>query len=149
MLDPFSALGLASNIIQFIEFGGKLVSKSAEVYNSAAGSATEQQDIELAARHLRKLCEDLVRTGRAGENWSEDEKALRQLAHSCASSAHELIAILHTLKVEIGTKGVQRRMQSLRLALRSMGQESRIEAFERKLDYFRSELTLHLVILTK
>ncbi|KAL9067262.1 MAG: hypothetical protein Q9157_006872 [Trypethelium eluteriae] len=148
VLDPLSALGLAANVIQFIEFGSKLVSKSVEQYNSIAGSAANKQDVELVARHVNRLSEDIVGKITAKGTFSRNEDALKQLAQSCAQAASELIGILESLKLETGTKGPKRMMQSLRQAFRSMGQESRIEAFERKLDYFRSELTLNLVMLT-
>lgn len=36
--DPLSALGVASAIVQMVDFGAKLFSKSAKLYKSADGS---------------------------------------------------------------------------------------------------------------
>jgi hypothetical protein len=149
VIDPLSALGLAANIIQFIEFGSKLVSKSVQQYNSVAGSAADKQDVELVTRHVHTLAEDIIGTTTAKGTLSRNEDALKQLAQSCARAASELIVILESLKLGKDVRGGKRMVQSLRQALRSMGQESRIDAFGHKLDDFRSELTLNLVMLTQ
>ena len=49
-MDPLSALGLASNIIQITEFTGKLISQSKEIYRSADGTLSEHAILEEAAR---------------------------------------------------------------------------------------------------
>lgn len=36
-MDPFSALSLADNIVQFVDFSRQLVSQTRQVYNSATG----------------------------------------------------------------------------------------------------------------
>lgn len=34
-MEILAAIGLAGNIIQFVDFGGKLISKTAEIYKSS------------------------------------------------------------------------------------------------------------------
>ena len=61
VLDPFSALGLASNVVQFVDYASRVVSKSVEQYESAAGCSRELVDTEAVAQHLGKLAQSLER----------------------------------------------------------------------------------------
>src|SRR6266566_2274950 len=51
-MDILVAIGLAGNIIQFVDFGGKLISKTAEIYKSSTGALVENVDIETATNNL-------------------------------------------------------------------------------------------------
>ena len=55
-MDPFSALSLASNICQLLEFGGRLVSGSLELYRSRNGTSSFHGELEFIADDLRKMC---------------------------------------------------------------------------------------------
>ncbi|KAI9709467.1 MAG: hypothetical protein M1820_003227 [Bogoriella megaspora] len=145
VLDPFSALGLASNIIQFVEFGTRVVSKSVEQYKSAVGASEDLLNSEAVARHLRQLTQGLE--GRFPE--SNDEVGLQKLALSCREVAKELLGMVEDLKVDHKLQGTKRQMQSLRQAFRAVGKEDRIEKLERSMNVFRSEITLHVVMLTR
>jgi hypothetical protein len=41
MLDPETAIGLASSVISFVQFAGDLISGASEVYKSASGNTAE------------------------------------------------------------------------------------------------------------
>jgi hypothetical protein len=59
MLDPLTALGVASHIVQFVDFTVKLISKSHEIYNSTDGALIANKDLEAIAAHLNRLTERL------------------------------------------------------------------------------------------
>lgn len=50
MLDPLTALSLTGNLIQFIDFSNKLVSKSREIYRAADGTLSENLETEIVAK---------------------------------------------------------------------------------------------------
>ncbi|KAF4461191.1 Vegetative incompatibility HET-E-1 [Fusarium albosuccineum] len=58
-MEPLSALSLAGNIIQFIEFSAKLVKKANEIKNSASGVTEEVEDATKISQSLHKLCQEL------------------------------------------------------------------------------------------
>jgi hypothetical protein len=60
MLDPLTALGLASSIVQLVTFMGDLLSKSRAYYNSVDGSLIEQLELEAITVNLQKLSGDLI-----------------------------------------------------------------------------------------
>ena len=54
-MDPLSALSLAGNVAQFIEFGCSLVSKTRQIYKSANGATISQVETAIATRRLLEL----------------------------------------------------------------------------------------------
>ncbi len=57
MLDPLTALSIASSIVQFVDYGSKLLSKSYELYESADGTTIGNAELEVIAKDLQDLNE--------------------------------------------------------------------------------------------
>ena len=58
-MDPLTALGLAANIVQFVDFTSKLISQSHEIYRSADGALEDHVALENVANNLSKLSDEL------------------------------------------------------------------------------------------
>ena len=147
-MDPFSALGLASNIIQFLNFGGNLLCGSLELYRSMDGTSSTNQVLEAITNDLTALCAEIVRAGRDlnEDTASESELSLLSLASSCNELGKDFLLALKSLKVKGGR---QRRWESTWQALRGAWKESQIRDYERALSLFRFQLTTRLLkILT-
>jgi hypothetical protein len=141
--DPFSALGLAGNIVQFVDFASKLFSKSKELYKSSSGATNENQELEDATDTLRRLCASLRKVDQAGSKSARrlnDEGVLRELANNCNVTADELLSALEDLR----TRGPRRKWQSFHQALRTVWKKDKIVAMENKLASYRSQLMLQL-----
>lgn len=121
VLDPFSALGLASNIVQFVDFGSKLISESQELYKSASGTMIESEDLRIATENLQQFCDKLVvprQTASTATRFSKEE-SLRNLTISCKDTAFAL-----ALR-ELAARGSHKKWQSIRVALKSVQKKSR------------------------
>lgn len=136
-METLAIIGLVGNIVQFVDFGGKLISKSTELYRSSEGALAEHIDIETAINHLvllnSKLKDVATTTG---------DGALESLCISCATTADNLLAALDKVKV----KDKQHKWKSIRKALRSVWSKEEIGDLERRLATFREELTFHVVV---
>jgi hypothetical protein len=136
-METLAIIGLVGNIVQFVDFSGKLISKSTKLYQSGAGTLAEHIDIETAAYHLvllnSKLKDAATITG---------DGALESLCMSCGTAADSLLAALDKIKV----KDKQYKWKSIRKALRSIWSKEEIEDLERRLATFREELNLHVVV---
>lgn len=53
MLDPFTALSVASSVIQIVDFSSKLVSKGEEIRRN--GSLVENDELERVTKDLQEL----------------------------------------------------------------------------------------------
>ena len=136
-MEPLAVIGLVGNIVQFVDFSGRLVSKSAEIYRSSEGTLAENINIEAATEHLvllnRKLKDGAIITG---------DGALENLCKLCSAVADELLGALDKIKV----KGQQQKLGSIRKALRSIWSKEKIGELEQRLARFREELKLHVIV---
>ena len=114
MLDPLTAVSLASCVVQFTEFGIKLIERSIELYNSANGLNAERSNLELKTKHVRKLAEKIVAFEHEG--FHESNGRLINIAKSCDSIAKRLLSVLDDLKVK-RLAGPGRKWESFRKAV--------------------------------
>ena len=101
MLDPLTAISLASAVIQFTDFGIKLVTGSIELYHSADGASVERSNLELKSNLVIKLADKIIfpEHNRNDGPESESDRQLRDLARSSKSIASDLLKVLDELKV--------------------------------------------------
>ena len=166
MLDPLTALGVASNIIQLVQFTSDLVSKSREYYDSADGALVEQLELEAITKSLQELSKDLIVPTGGWPNAAttkqqlselsnefdgdlavvskamETEKQLSELCRGCREVSKELLIIIQGLK----SKGTRTKWKSFRQALKSVLEEDKIKALEARLDRYRRQIDTTLLI---
>ena len=136
-MEAFAIIGLVGNIVQFVDFSSKLLTKSTELYQSNEGALAENIDTEIATNDLVLLNNKLKD---AATTTSDD--ALKRLCESCKSTANELLAALNKVRVN----GKQNRWKTIRQALRSVWSKEKIRELEGRLARFREELNLHVVV---
>lgn len=152
MLDPWTALSLATSAVQFVDFSSKLISKGVELYRSADGSLVENRDIETANTDLQDLVSRLkgclsIDSSSTSQIPNPEEQALLRVCDGCLGVATDLSRRLERLSIDDDSK--HRRWQSFRKALRSVWSKEGLESTMKRLDMFRSELELHLLVSLK
>ena len=155
MLDPLTALSLASAIVQFVDFGIKLVSEGVELYEK--GSLTDHDELELATEDLTKLSGNIIITTRRGQGHavaatsrlSKEEDALLKLASSCEDIGRQLLHLLEGLKVPKSNHTLENRLASLRQAIRSARKKDQIYGLEKRLSRMQSQLSIHILTLLR
>jgi hypothetical protein len=55
MLDPWTALTLAGNIVQFVDFGTKVIVEGRSLYKSTTGLSSVNQELEFVADEVHKF----------------------------------------------------------------------------------------------
>ena len=118
MLDPLTALGLASSIVQLITFTSDLVAKGRDIYQSADGALVENLELEAITKSLRDLSLE-VEPPVSGGNLTKVDRQLQQLCTGCRKVADELLDVIQKLK----THGPHKRWTSFRQALDSVWRE--------------------------
>lgn len=136
-METLAIIALVGNVLQFVEFSGKLIAKSTELYRSSEGALAENIDLETAASHLV-----LISTKIQDSATSVNDEALKRLCESCKSTTEELVAALDKVKVD----GKKDRWKSIRKALRSVWSREKIYELDRRLSRIKEELNLHLVV---
>ncbi|KAJ4246007.1 hypothetical protein NW762_013751 [Fusarium torreyae] len=56
-MDPLSALGVAAAVIQFVDFGQRLLSETWHIYRDAAGQDIELRELSIVSRDLAKVAQ--------------------------------------------------------------------------------------------
>ncbi|KAH8769422.1 hypothetical protein F5882DRAFT_508227 [Hyaloscypha sp. PMI_1271] len=148
MLDPLTALSLASNVVQFLDFSAKLVAKGNELYKSADGALVGNAELEVIAKDLQDLNARLQQSTPSHNTnlttLTTSDVALRKLSEQCSGVAGELIEVLDKLKVQ-GTS--KRRWKSVRQALKGLMKKDEVGAIAQRLQNVRNELNLHILVL--
>lgn len=170
-MDPLTAFGLAGTIIQFLDFCGKIVLGTREVYIS--GSTGLDVQAEAATRDLLDFTTKLQPAPSlhiGAQPHTENEVALRQLCGDCSDVASQMLHQLNRLKREHLTppdpvprgaslkaweKGQLRLAEymrdleelgrSLRLALRDMWSRKELEQLENRLEKCRAAIQLRML----
>lgn len=145
-MDPLSALALAGNVLQFIEFTTKLLSTGAEVYKSATGTVNANLALEDISQQLSSLSSRLC-IGEGNTRGSASEIALRSIADLCNADCARLLSVLNDLKIKDGS---QRGWKSFRVALKlAWKDEHEIEKLMSRLKDRQLMMTLHICAISK
>ena len=142
-MDPLTALSLASNVIQVVDFSIRLVSKGVEIYKD--GSLAENVDAEEVTQSLKGLNGKLQRSiqdSKCGGPLNEDDHYLMGLCAKCEGIANELLTRLGQIKVT----GKHRKWKSARQALKSVTNKDDLELLARRLGMYRSEINLNVTV---
>lgn len=142
-MEPLSALAVATSIVQFIDFSSKIVSGSRELYKSSNGLSSDHTDLLVITTNLSKLSESFSRPVQSSSSAPQIDQ-LRELSQNANQVARELIATLDGIRLEKGT-----RWESCYKALRSVWTQQQINMLQGKLNGFRQQLTLSIVVILR
>ena len=144
-MEPLTALGLASNVIQFVDFTSKLISTAHTLYVSADGTTAENAELEAVTKHIRALADNACPPSLAPNNTSpqtESPDALHDLAKQCRDVADELLLLLASFSVQ----GRPSTWKSIRAALRTARHAAKMDAILARLDRISSQMRSHLLL---
>jgi hypothetical protein len=142
VLDPISALGLAGNVVQFVEFCGNVVSESRRNYRSTTDTSLENTELESIAEDLRRLTTQLHSSDGDRAISAAGDQELTKLLVSCNEVADELLRAVELLKVK---QGPHRKWNSFRQAFLSVLSKDKLARLQSRLAAIREQITLHLV----
>ncbi len=94
IIEVLAAIGLVGNIVQFVDFSRKLISKSIQLYYSYDSALIENVEVEKATKHpitLYKTLEDYPT--------SSGDEVLQKLSLLCLEAANDLLQALGKVKV--------------------------------------------------
>ena len=140
MLETLAAIGLASNIMQFVVYGRNLIAEGYMLYRSSDGTLADYAKLESFAKDFAQFSEKLAASPPV-EDYVEETEALKKLATTSRDTAVELLLILDDLKLE----GPDRISQSICQALRSSRKKDKIRSIEKKMEDLQRLLNLRLI----
>lgn len=151
MLDPLTALGVAGNVLQIIDFGFQLVTDGNQIYHSSTGALEENKATDELAQDLQSL---VVRLFESQTQWQKahgdnpldpDEVHLRNICDRCTEIAVELRNQLQNLR-RLDGQQKYRRLKSYKQALISVWRKDHVDAIAARLARYQQELDTHILI---
>jgi hypothetical protein len=142
VLDPFTAIGLAGNIVQFVDYSSKLISSTHEIYRSSTGSSKDHDHLEGIATRLLELSRSLEQPKPFGTE--SYEKAIHELRKECILDAESLLKLIKALKARKESK-----WSSFRQAVCSAAKKNEISRLERRLSDHQSGLATQVIAMLR
>jgi hypothetical protein len=143
MLDPLTAISLAGNVLQFVDFGSKVISKTRELTKSSNGTTQGAYNAEILVRDLKRVSEQLKGGVRAASVAlrTDDDKALEDLCNGCISLSDSIIKRLEKLKLGEGAG----KRQAFLHALKDVRSQKELENDEAQLATYRRQLEFRVL----
>jgi hypothetical protein len=140
VLDPFTAIGLAGSIVQFVDFTYKLVNGTIEIYSSMEGVSKNHLRIEVIYLNLSELCQNLS----VADDSDKSIGPVKSLATACRRDADDLLEVVRNIRLR---EGKNTRWACFRHTLKSVWKEDQIRDLENRLEGYRSQLSFQLLSL--
>ncbi|KAF2728839.1 hypothetical protein EJ04DRAFT_556507 [Polyplosphaeria fusca] len=149
-MDPLTAVGLASNVVQFVSFAGDLISKGKEIARSADGALVENLEIEAVTQSLHELSKSLIipnvgpqkRFG-GTQKPTQADRNLQELSEKARDVAEELLGALRRLKMQSGTSTPWANFRQAFIAVLSA---DKIDQLSTRLDRFQQQINTALLV---
>jgi hypothetical protein len=142
-MDPITAIGFAANILQFIDYGAKVVTGVIEIYGAASGNTQESRNSETIEMEMRLFAAKLQPPENA--RLSGEERALCKLAAGCQGLAKQILDLLEKIK----PKSQKSKGSSLIAGLKTKMYAGERRRLELQLSNCRAQLDLQLNYLTR
>ncbi|KAI3336494.1 hypothetical protein HD806DRAFT_7672 [Xylariaceae sp. AK1471] len=145
-MDPVTAVALAGNILQFIQFVGGLLDNTRKLHASATSTSCMNNHFQDICGTLITFNMQLQRTSvsstEQGDKLSKHAKPLAECAAACRRECEDLLRIMNQLQA-IATKG-PRYWNSFRAALAEVWKQNEIEDLRSRIADRQRQMTLLL-----
>lgn len=138
-MEALAALGLASNIIQLIECGFKVIMIAKELHESGQEATHTNKNSGFLAQEMRELSLKLMKQ-LPSSDLTDDQKALSRLADQCSQLSNKLLVLLDDLKI----KKPGRKIYIVTGALRNMRKKRERDQLEADLNNYRQQLNMQI-----
>lgn len=151
-MDPLSALSLAGNIIQFVDFGTRLFAEGQELYKSEAGRLKADEELELVINDLSALVRKIQKAvppnaPDMSQAISDEDKeqltTFENICHETVKVAKEILTKLGKLKVE-GTKGKRKWQVFHQIILRTWTKDE-VDGLLKRLSTLETALEMRII----
>jgi hypothetical protein len=144
MGEAVAALSLAANILQVVQCGLRFVSVAWGIYRSGQGGVDIFSDLHTISNDLEVVLRQIQTDapGSAPQNSASSCGGIFQLAEECAKVARQMLDSLENL----GLPEKGRKREALKAAFKLTWRSDDIKSLQRRLEEFRSQLILNLVV---
>ncbi|CAM1503551.1 Fc.00g011420.m01.CDS01 [Cosmosporella sp. VM-42] len=142
-----AALSLAANILQVLDYGKRFVFTAWDIYQAGTESVKLLSDLHDGSHYFQSVLGELQSgAARASDpHSSKSDDAIYSLGDNCAETLQEILESLAT----IGSPGKGRKRKAVVTAFKLSWKRSDIESLQDRLNQFRDNLNIAVVISLK
>lgn len=144
MAEALIAVGIAANVVQFLDFGSKFVSSCWEIYTSSRDGIGELPDLKTITKDFDGILKDLERSDHDGKSIPEEDRGFQPLVANCRGLANQLSDALR----EINSPNKARKRDAIREAIKRLW-HNEISSLQIRLERLKQELIVHLLGLIR
>ncbi|PMD46947.1 hypothetical protein L207DRAFT_560602 [Hyaloscypha variabilis F] len=134
-MDPLTAFSVAGTVIQFVDFGMKLISTTAELYWSADGALAVNKELDMAITDLSSVGKKLSHQGSLGPD-------IEEICTKTDALATELLKKLEGLKV----RGRNRVWTSFHQAVKAAWSHEELDRLKERMETLRRVLDTNVLV---
>ncbi|KAG4428595.1 hypothetical protein IFR05_015919 [Cadophora sp. M221] len=146
MLDPLTAFSLAGTVMEFIDFGCKIISTTRELSQSRNGASEEVNNHEVITRDLLSLSEKLEASVEEcfvdGVSYTGSDEALKKLCEGCDSLSKKMLKRLDKLKIQDGAG----KRATLKQAIKTLWSHNELSEIAAQLASYQRQMEIHVLI---
>jgi hypothetical protein len=141
-MEGLAAVGLASNILQFVHFSTKIVSETLKIWRNGEEALKDTKELSIVIAHLQGLLCKLENGRQDG-----DDATLGELIGQCSLLTKEMLEALDKLGFNNRTGKTARFWESLVLSTKLRLKMSTILELENRVNRLRNAVCTHLNLL--
>lgn len=149
MLEPLTALGLAGNVVQLVDFAASLLKESYRIVGSAANRLPANAQLGELATAQRAISERIDAYDLQKRPLDAEETAVQDAVQRCTGKASDLIALLERLEVPYRSDGSLSRRKQITVVLKTRMKRAEIETLSGELEAAQNTLTAALLSLLR
>ena len=143
MAETLAIIGLASNIISFIDFGLKLFSGIGTVRDSLHGTTPEIRELDQILEDVRRLNARVIEQKSIAQNLSKEELRILNMVNECENVATEIDKVIKNLRVRHGARS--KTLESGRVVIQGLWKRGDIERLQDRLDRLDQRIRQNIV----
>lgn len=152
-MDPFNAIAIACAVVQFVDFGVKLIATTRELYESTTGTSTRHAELQEKAERLASIAGTFSCAGSSAN--IKVDASLKKIVDECNDVVDQLCTLLDDLKVDTPTslvasrKVVSRMFKSVVKSSKALVKASAITELTERMAGLREEVHSHILYMLK
>ncbi|KAI1262821.1 hypothetical protein F5Y18DRAFT_144978 [Xylariaceae sp. FL1019] len=144
-MEALAAIGLAGNIITFLDFGYQVLAAANDIHGSATGQVKSDDDLAFVTREMRDLSLSLSESRAPLSYNSDSEASLRRLATQCLRWSDDLLSLLEDSRAA----NPRSRRSTLKAAWSSARNKKRKAQLEKSLATCQEQIGIRLTELNR
>jgi hypothetical protein len=152
-MDPLGALSVAAAVVQFVDFGTRVLSDARHIYKSSSGQTPVNLELSMVTDDLSRLIDDVeskaekasLQSTNVSVSLNSPEESFLRLCRKCKDISSELQLSLGKLQAS-GPNKIDLAVKSVFLSVKGVIAEKDIETLKDRLSQIREQMKMAVLV---